>query len=73
MPPGTPHGPGGMLLLHQGEPTTVRVTNRSMEHTAIHWHGMELENLYDGVVGLGGTAGAAARERSLPGHPSTHT
>ncbi|WP_145978956.1 multicopper oxidase domain-containing protein [Gemmatimonas phototrophica] len=50
-------GPGGMLLLHQGEPTTVRVRNRSGEHTAIHWHGMELENLYDGVVGLGGTPG----------------
>jgi FtsP/CotA-like multicopper oxidase with cupredoxin domain len=50
-------GPGGMLLLHQGEPTTVRVINHSAEHTAIHWHGMELENLYDGVVGLGGTPG----------------
>jgi len=47
-------GPGGMLLLHQGEPTTVRVVNRSRDATAIHWHGMELENLYDGVVGLGG-------------------
>ena len=50
-------GPGGMLLLHEGEPTTVRVVNRSREHTAIHWHGMELESLYDGVVGLGGTPG----------------
>jgi FtsP/CotA-like multicopper oxidase with cupredoxin domain len=55
MRPEAAHGPGGMLLLHQGVPTTVRVTNHSMEHTAIHWHGMELENLYDGVVGLGGT------------------
>ena len=53
--PAAPRGPGGMLLLHQNEPTTVRVINRSMEHTAIHWHGMELENLYDGVVGVGGT------------------
>ena len=55
--PGARGGPGGMLLLHQGEPTTVRVENRSGEHTAIHWHGMELENLYDGVVGVGGTPG----------------
>lgn len=50
-------GPGGMLLLHQGEPTTVRVVNHSEDHTSIHWHGMELENLYDGVVGVGGTPG----------------
>ena len=59
--PEAPHGPGGMLLLHQGEPTTVRVTNHSMEHTAMHWHGMELENLYDGVVGVGGTPGQHTR------------
>jgi hypothetical protein len=39
----------------------VRVINRSMEHTAIHWHGMELENLYDGVVGIGGTPGQHTR------------
>ena len=50
-------GPGAMLLLKQNEPTAVRVVNHSGEHTAIHWHGMELENLYDGVVGLGGTPG----------------
>jgi FtsP/CotA-like multicopper oxidase with cupredoxin domain len=50
-------GPGGMLLLRQGEPTIVRVVNHSGEYTAIHWHGMELENLYDGVVGVGGTPG----------------
>jgi len=55
------HGPGGMLLLHQGEPTTVRVINHSMEHTAIHWHGMELENFYDGVVGVGGLSGDHTR------------
>jgi FtsP/CotA-like multicopper oxidase with cupredoxin domain len=54
-------GPGGMLLLHEGEPTTVRVVNNSGDHTAIHWHGMELENLYDGVVGVGGTPGQRTR------------
>ncbi|HEY8061554.1 MAG TPA: multicopper oxidase domain-containing protein, partial [Gemmatimonadales bacterium] len=54
-------GPGGMLLLHQGEPTIVRVVNHSAEPTAIHWHGMELENLYDGVVGLGGAPGQPTR------------
>jgi FtsP/CotA-like multicopper oxidase with cupredoxin domain len=59
--PAARNGPGGMLLLHQGEPTTVRVVNHSAEHTAIHWHGMELENMYDGVVGLGGTPGQPTR------------
>ncbi len=59
--PVAPHGPGAMLLLHQGEPTTVRVTNHSLEHTAIHWHGMELENFYDGVVGVGGTSDQRTR------------
>ena len=33
------------------------MVGESREHTAIHWHGMELESLYDGVVGLGGTPG----------------
>lgn len=60
-PPASRTGPGGMLLLHQGEPTTVRVVNHSAEPTAIHWHGMELENLYDGVVGVGGTPGQPTR------------
>ena len=61
MQPASRSGPGGMLLLHQGEPTTVRVVNHSAEHTAIHWHGMELENLYDGVVGVGGMPGQPTR------------
>lgn len=51
----------GVLLLHEGEPTTVRVVNNSGDPTAIHWHGMELENLYDGVVGVGGTPGQRTR------------
>lgn len=50
-----------MLLLHQGEPTTVRVTNHSMEHTAIYWHGMELDNAYDGVLGVAGMPGQPTR------------
>jgi manganese oxidase len=56
-PPLAPRGPGGALILTQHEPTTVRVVNRSNAPTAIHWHGMELESLFDGVVGLGGTPG----------------
>lgn len=54
-------GPGATLFLYQNEPTAIRVVNRANEPTAIHWHGMELESLYDGVVGLGGTPGRRAR------------
>lgn len=50
-----PLGPGGVLLLHQDEPTAIRVVNGSTAHTSIHWHGMELESYFDGVVGIGGT------------------
>jgi FtsP/CotA-like multicopper oxidase with cupredoxin domain len=49
---------GSTLVLHQGEPTRIWVVNRSGEPTAVHWHGMELESPYDGVVGVGGYDGA---------------
>lgn len=54
-------GPGGTVFLRQGEPSVVRVVNESRDHLAIHWHGMELESLYDGVVNLGGTDGSRMR------------
>jgi FtsP/CotA-like multicopper oxidase with cupredoxin domain len=50
--------PGEPILLRKGEPTTIWVVNRSPEPTAIHWHGLELESLYDGVVGVGGYLGS---------------
>jgi len=46
------------MVLHRGEPTTITVVNRSTEPTSIHWHGIELESYYDGVVGLGGMPGS---------------
>lgn len=46
------------MVLHRGEPTTITVVNQSGEPTAIHWHGIELESFYDGVVGLGGMPGS---------------
>ena len=42
------------LVLHRGEPTTIRVHNRTAQPTAVHWHGVELESPFDGVVGVGG-------------------
>jgi FtsP/CotA-like multicopper oxidase with cupredoxin domain len=50
--------PGEPIILRRGEPTTIWVVNRSPEPTAIHWHGLELESLYDGVVGVGGYMGS---------------
>lgn len=46
--------PGSTLDLQQGEPTAITVVNRSRQRTAVHWHGMELESLYDGVAGWSG-------------------
>jgi FtsP/CotA-like multicopper oxidase with cupredoxin domain len=45
---------GPILVLTRGEPTAIDVVNRLDEPTAVHWHGMEIDNYYDGVVGLGG-------------------
>jgi manganese oxidase len=49
--------PGSTLVLRQGEPTSITVINRSPEPTQIHWHGLELQNYFDGVVGFGGHPG----------------
>jgi FtsP/CotA-like multicopper oxidase with cupredoxin domain len=50
--PGSELGP--TLVLHRGESTEITVVNRLTSATAIHWHGIELESYYDGVVGFGG-------------------
>ncbi len=46
--------PGPPLILHEGDPTPIRVINETDETTSIHWHGLELESLYDGVAGITG-------------------
>ena len=46
--------PGSTLLLRKGEPTRIRVTNRTPEPTQVHWHGLEIESYFDGVAGVGG-------------------
>jgi FtsP/CotA-like multicopper oxidase with cupredoxin domain len=43
--------PGPPLILTRGETTEIVVTNRLTEPTTIHWHGLELESVYDGVAG----------------------
>ena len=58
--------PGSTLELRQHEPTAITVVNRSRRSTAVHWHGMELESLYDGVAGWSG-AGARVAPIIAPG------
>lgn len=49
--------PGSTIVLERGEPSTIRVVNRTAHPTQIHWHGLELESPFDGVVGVGGFEG----------------
>lgn len=46
--------PGPVLILTRGQRTAITVINRLPEPTSVHWHGMELESYYDGVVGWSG-------------------
>lgn len=46
--------PGPTIVLTRGRPSLIEVVNRTEEPTAVHWHGIELESYYDGVVGVGG-------------------
>lgn len=45
---------GPPIVVRRGEPTEVTVLNHLSEPTTIHWHGLELDSYYDGVIG-GGT------------------
>lgn len=53
--------PGPVLVLHRGQPAEITVINRMSDPTAIHWHGIEIESLFDGVPGFGGVSGQLAR------------
>ena len=44
---------GPPIVLEHGEPVSVTVRNRLSEATSVHWHGIELDNYYDGVAGFG--------------------
>jgi FtsP/CotA-like multicopper oxidase with cupredoxin domain len=45
---------GPPIFLTRGETTEIEIKNLTGAPTAIHWHGMELESYYDGVVGWTG-------------------
>ncbi len=44
--------PGPLIQVPQEATITVNVTNRLEFPTAVHWHGIRLENRFDGVPGL---------------------
>ena len=46
--------PGSPLILRKGEPTAIKVINRTDEPSQVHWHGLEIESYFDGVAGVGG-------------------
>ena len=41
--------PGPTLRVQQGSEIFVNVTNETQMETTVHWHGLRLENQYDGV------------------------
>ena len=44
---------GPPIVVTRGEPTEVTVVNHLTVPTTIHWHGLELDSYYDGVIGGG--------------------
>jgi FtsP/CotA-like multicopper oxidase with cupredoxin domain len=47
--------PGPTLVLERGKRVAVTIVNRSHQHAAVHWHGIELESYPDGVPGWSGS------------------
>ena len=45
---------GPPLILNRGEQTSIMLINRTGEPTSMHWHGLELDNGYDGVPTVSG-------------------
>src|SRR5262245_21604867 len=43
--------PGPTLRVRQGSEVVVRVRNEGDHETTVHWHGLRLDNAYDGVPG----------------------
>src|SRR3954451_20893539 len=43
--------PGPVLQVDQGSQITVQVTNDGDVEATVHWHGLRLDNRYDGVPG----------------------
>ncbi len=44
--------PGPLIRVEQGAEITVLFTNRIGRPTTVHWHGIRIENRFDGVAGV---------------------
>ena len=44
--------PGPLIEVSRGSEIMVRFTNHLSDSTSIHWHGIRLENAFDGVEGI---------------------
>ena len=44
--------PGPLLMVERGARLTVRFANRLPQPSTVHWHGVRLDNRFDGVPGL---------------------
>ncbi len=55
-----PTVPGPPLILTRSAATSITVVNQISEPTTVHWHGMELESVYDGVAGWSRTGSRVA-------------
>lgn len=52
--------PGTPIVLTRGARALITVVNRLGRPTTVHWHGMELESVFDGVAGWSATGSAMA-------------
>ena len=52
--------PAPPLVLKRDETVSITVVNRLPHASSIHWHGMELQSLYDGVAGWSGSTARLA-------------
>jgi FtsP/CotA-like multicopper oxidase with cupredoxin domain len=46
--------PGTPILLRRDEPVAITIVNRTHAGITVHWHGIELTSVYDGVPGWSG-------------------
>ena len=52
--------PGTPILLRRDEPVAITVLNRTSVGMSVHWHGIELTSVFDGVPGWSGDSAHVA-------------
>lgn len=62
--------PGPTLELVRGKRVAITIVNQAHEAVAVHWHGIELESLADGVPGWSGS-GTTTTPHIMPGDSLT--